>query len=444
MITLHAVYVVTLVSQATSASVLFLLAWADRRSRWLLPLATACALHAIAIYLMPLWRGTGRWLPQALSSSVLIGMVYLIHLGLQSLITPRQRRSARVHAVIVTLMLVVFALAPLKQLWSLQTACIVAICVLAWTVRILWKARLRELRVPLRATALLLLAVLVIFLIRLPLEGMVPAPPLLLTLRKTTILLITSMAFSFLAIYVAETKRRLDQESRLDALTGLPNRRAMEEKAARLVQLAARRERPCGLLMMDLDNFKQLNDAWGHGMGDKALRATGDILLAAAQGSSRWVVARMGGEEFAMLLSGCSVNTAHALAERLRAEVAALRLNDGDRTLSFSVSIGVGALHTGETTWTEMLRRADVALYRAKREGRNRVVLCTEAALQKAAGEIKTGKLKASEKRHAAAKPEGADRGDHRHRAAPARPATAVERESREATERTSSSEMLR
>lgn len=83
MLSLHAVYQITLVSQATTALVLWLLAWADRRSRWLVPLAAACCLHAAAIYLMPLWRGTGRWLPHAFSAAILIVMLCLVYLGLQ-------------------------------------------------------------------------------------------------------------------------------------------------------------------------------------------------------------------------------------------------------------------------------------------------------------------------------------------------------------------------
>ena len=101
MLKMHAVYVITLVSQVTSASVLSLLAWADRRSRWLAPLATACALHAAAIYVMPLWRGTGRWVLQGFSAAVLVIMLSLIHLGLQSLVQPLQRQSARVMGVSV-------------------------------------------------------------------------------------------------------------------------------------------------------------------------------------------------------------------------------------------------------------------------------------------------------------------------------------------------------
>src|SRR5258705_11195670 len=98
MFQLHTIYIISLVSQATSALVLSLLAWADRRAHWLIPLAIACGLHGAAIYLMPLWRGTGRWVPQAFSAAILILMLYLVHLGLQALVFPHQRRPAPTHS----------------------------------------------------------------------------------------------------------------------------------------------------------------------------------------------------------------------------------------------------------------------------------------------------------------------------------------------------------
>jgi diguanylate cyclase (GGDEF)-like protein len=378
MFQLHTIYIISLVSQATSALVLSLLAWADRRAHWLIPLAIACGLHGAAIYLMPLWRGTGRWVPQAFSAAILILMLYLVHLGLQALVFPHQRRSARTHAAICATMLLLFALASYSSPWCAEASYAAGIVLLAWTIHMLWKAPMRELRWPLRATAVLLFAVAMHFLVRLPFELLIPTSHVLLLLRESTILLVTSMAFSFLTIYAAETRRRLHHESRLDVLTGLPNRRAMEEGAAEQLKLAARHGRPCALLMVDLDHFKWLNDTWGHNVGDQALLAAGGLLLRAAREIENCNVARMGGEEFAMLLSDSSLAAAHALAEQLCGDMAALRIWVGEEEVGFTASVGVSALKTGETNWMEMLRRADVAMYKAKQEGRNRVMLCTE------------------------------------------------------------------
>jgi diguanylate cyclase (GGDEF)-like protein len=377
MFQLHAIYVVSLISQATSALVLSLLAWADRRARWLIPLAIACSLHAAAIYLMPLWRGTGRWVPQAISASILIVMLYLFHRGFQVLIFPHQRRSARMLAIVCATVLLLSALASYSSLWCIEASESAAIVLLARTIQMISKARMRELRGPLRVTAILLFALALHFLVRLPFE-VYPTSRGLLFLRESTIVLVTSMAFSFLAIYAAETRRRLHEESRLDVLTGLPNRRAMEEGAAEQLKWAARHGRPCALLMVDLDHFKWLNDTWGHDVGDQALLAAGGLLLRAAREIENCSVARMGGEEFAILLCDSTVAEAHALAGQLCDDMAALRIWVGEQEVGLTASVGVSALKTGETNWLEMLRRADVAMYKAKQEGRNRVMLCTE------------------------------------------------------------------
>jgi diguanylate cyclase (GGDEF)-like protein len=377
MFQLHAIYVVSLISQATSALVLSLLAWADRRARWLIPLAIACSLHAAAIYLMPLWRGTGRWVPQAISASILIVMLYLFHRGFQVLIFPHQRRSARMLAIVCATVLLLSALASYSSLWCVEASESAAIVLLARTIQMISKARMRELRGPLRVTAILLFALALHFLVRLPFE-VYPTSRGLLFLRESTIVLVTSMAFSFLAIYAAETRRRLHEESRLDVLTGLPNRRAMEEGAAEQLKWAARHGRPCALLMVDLDHFKWLNDTWGHDVGDQALLAAGALLLRAAREIENCSVARMGGEEFAILLCDSTVAEAHALAGQLCDDMAALRIWVGEQEVGLTASVGVSALKTGETNWLEMLRRADVAMYKAKQEGRNRVMLCTE------------------------------------------------------------------
>jgi diguanylate cyclase (GGDEF)-like protein len=189
---------------------------------------------------------------------------------------------------------------------------------------------------------------------------------------------VTLLGFSFIGMFVAETKRRLHEETRLDPLTGLRNRRAFEEMAQREVQLAMREDHPLTLLMMDLDHFKKLNDTWGHALGDRALRAFGGVLLTVTGSSD--AVARLGGEEFAVLLPGRSARSALAVAERLRATVESLHLSEGEELVRFTVSVGLSSLRRGEETLDAMLRRADRALYEAKRDGRNRVMLADAAS----------------------------------------------------------------
>jgi diguanylate cyclase (GGDEF)-like protein len=357
---------------------LALLAWADRRARWLRPLAAACTLHVVAIYLMPLWRQQGLWLPHAFSAAMLPLMLYLIHLGLQALVLPRQDRSNWLYASVCAGMLLLFALAACDSLWCIEASEIIASLMLAGTIRMVWGACTSALYVACRFTSVLLLLLMLSFLLRMPLEALSPAPPVFLYLREATMLFVTSLAFSFLVLYAAETRRKLHVESRIDIVTGLPNRRAMEEDAAQQLAHAASDRTSCALLILDLDNFKRLNDTWGHAVGDQALRATGKLLLRLARQVERCHVARMGGEEFALLLPDATIPAAQSLAERLRDEIAALRIPVHEGEVRFTASVGVSALRPGETDWLEMLRRADMAMYEAKHAGRNRVMLCAE------------------------------------------------------------------
>lgn len=158
-----------------------------------------------------------------------------------------------------------------------------------------------------------------------------------------------------------------------DELTGLPNRRYMQE-AMRLACLNAQRgERPLLLAQLDLDHFKRINDTHGHAVGDEVLKA----FCATAQGCIRAtdVLARWGGEEFLLMLVGTTPEQGARLLERLREAVEAMSVPlEGGGTLRVTVSIGAAMLRADEPC-EALLKRSDDALYRAKREGRNSVVL---------------------------------------------------------------------
>jgi diguanylate cyclase (GGDEF)-like protein len=126
--------------------------------------------------------------------------------------------------------------------------------------------------------------------------------------------------------------------------------------------------------MVDIDHFKNVNDHWGHGMGDRLLKAVARTLAAGVRADD--MVARVGGEEFAVLLPDADVPTAATVAERVRAAVAALQVDGDDGALSCTVSIGHAALAPG-LSWEGLVKAADDALYRAKNAGRNRVEAAT-------------------------------------------------------------------
>jgi diguanylate cyclase (GGDEF)-like protein len=167
-------------------------------------------------------------------------------------------------------------------------------------------------------------------------------------------------------------RERLERESTVDALTGLFNRRHLEVALEQEMLVAARRQLPVSVLMLDVDHFKRFNDAHGHPAGDAALRAVGALLRSALR--PRDIACRYGGEELTVILPGTPEADAWVVAERLRAAVAALELRlDGVLLPSVTVSIGVAGAREGATP-ASMLRAADAALYRAKELGRDRTV----------------------------------------------------------------------
>lgn len=165
---------------------------------------------------------------------------------------------------------------------------------------------------------------------------------------------------------------------RHDSLSGALSRAYLTELALHDVALATRHGRSLAVAMLDIDYFKRVNDTHGHAVGDHALSA----LVATCRHSLRTsdYIGRVGGEEFVCVMPETSPDAAMACAERIRKDVAALRLPTGDGPLRFTVSIGVAALDAAHPQWDGLLRAADAALYTAKAGGRNRTVLAQPAA----------------------------------------------------------------
>jgi diguanylate cyclase (GGDEF)-like protein len=168
-------------------------------------------------------------------------------------------------------------------------------------------------------------------------------------------------------------KARLEEMARTDAGTGLPNRRAFFDDLADEFQRAQRYGRPLALLMLDLDRFKRVNDLYGHQFGDRVLAETALTLRRQLRTSD--LVARYGGEEFVVVLPETTQRDAMVVAEKLRAAVEAQVLDENESAaVRSTVSVGVASVPApGVTSDAELLRRADEALYEAKRAGRNRV-----------------------------------------------------------------------
>jgi diguanylate cyclase (GGDEF)-like protein len=167
-----------------------------------------------------------------------------------------------------------------------------------------------------------------------------------------------------------DANERLEQLSLVDPLTGLANRRAFDRAVTEAWKRSVRHALPLSVVMMDIDHFKELNDSRGHAAGDDCLRQVADFLDNAIRGNGDDMVARWGGEEFAILLSSADEAAAVTIAERLRTGIAAYGI-----TASFGV-----AARMHESDPAQLLRGADNALYKAKRSGRNCVRIATRSS----------------------------------------------------------------
>jgi diguanylate cyclase (GGDEF)-like protein/PAS domain S-box-containing protein len=177
-----------------------------------------------------------------------------------------------------------------------------------------------------------------------------------------------------LAIANIRLRETLWEQSSRDSLTGLFNRRYMEESLDREIRRAAREGYGVGILMADLDHFKDLNDAFGHAAGDEVLRRIGRFLAGAVRGED--IPCRFGGEEFVVLLPKASLEDTHRRAEALREGIKVHPVDGPTRLYPIAtMSVGVAAYPGHGTTVEELILAADSAMYRAKAQGRDRVVV---------------------------------------------------------------------
>lgn len=170
---------------------------------------------------------------------------------------------------------------------------------------------------------------------------------------------------------IQEARRRAEALAHTDELTGLHNRRAFFALGEKLLLEAARHAQPVAALMLDLDPFKHINDAYGHSAGDKVLKSVARVLRPLIRAED--VLGRLGGEEFALLMSDATEAQAYEAAERLRVAVADCVVHHGSHVIRPTTSIGLAAYEHPPASLSEMLTHADLALLRAKRGGRNRV-----------------------------------------------------------------------
>lgn len=176
---------------------------------------------------------------------------------------------------------------------------------------------------------------------------------------------------------LVDANDKLSSVASTDALTGLGNRRRLEERADVLLATARTDGAPITVMVLDIDYFKQINDRWGHDVGDRVLCAVAKQCVVTLRDAD--VLVRWGGEEFAAVLPRCSPDAAAAVGHRILDAIRAARmLPPGSGPVT--ASIGIAAVYAGEQTLTGAIRRADAAMYRAKAAGRDRLDVHVDAA----------------------------------------------------------------
>lgn len=168
------------------------------------------------------------------------------------------------------------------------------------------------------------------------------------------------------------TQRELVRLANIDALTGMYNRRAFFEKSIALRSICGI-DQKMAAIMFDIDHFKRVNDHFGHDVGDEAIRQVANIAQTAGMAMSGGIAGRLGGEEFALIVRDCRKTDAHDVAESMRAQIEALRIDTPQGILELTCSFGVSPWLQGDSI-DAVLKRADLALYQAKNHGRNQVV----------------------------------------------------------------------
>jgi diguanylate cyclase (GGDEF)-like protein len=171
-----------------------------------------------------------------------------------------------------------------------------------------------------------------------------------------------------------EAKQQLKDQANRDYLTGLYNRRYFNTVAQDIIHISKRQNKPVSVIMLDIDKFKNINDTYGHSVGDEVIKTLSNILVETTRKSD--IVSRFGGEEFAILLPFTNKDGAFKIAQKIRQTVENKKINiENNKLLQFTISLGVDIMDESEQSIEKALNRADEALYIAKETGRNKVVV---------------------------------------------------------------------
>jgi diguanylate cyclase (GGDEF)-like protein len=232
------------------------------------------------------------------------------------------------------------------------------------------------------------------FMLRIPLMGMLPFPFGALPMQPGSvaafnlIMFFHTLLITVLVVALSKERLELDQRTKAqtDPLTGALNRRAFSNRGVRIVRRHGIAREPLCLLFLDLDRFKSLNDRFGHSGGDDILVRFVEVVHDNIRPTD--FLFRIGGEEFCCLLPQTGVTQAHRVAERIRHQFEMAAVEIGGSTVQSTVSIGIATTETFGYDLDTLMRRADMAVYAAKQQGRNRVVVATQEAAKLASAPV--------------------------------------------------------
>ena len=181
------------------------------------------------------------------------------------------------------------------------------------------------------------------------------------------------IAFSYVLMLSERLNTQLQNMADTDVLTGLLSRRAFINRMKRILSRAQHDNTALSFLVLDIDNFKNINDTYGHFTGDELLKKYADVMKGCFRTED--MIGRLGGEEFAIAISNIDNAVAVKVAERLRCEIENVTILCNDKPVSTTISIGIADLHQNVNGYETLFREADAALYRAKNMGRNRIII---------------------------------------------------------------------
>lgn len=200
--------------------------------------------------------------------------------------------------------------------------------------------------------------------------------------ERTRALSDKNVELEMLNLKISQQSEAFEQQARTDSLTGLPNRRSMDEKLQEAFKTAVQSDQPLCFGLLDVDHFKQVNDSYSHDVGDQALKVIAETMkrVMGSEHAGKWaglrgdeLTARWGGEEFALLFPDQDLESARSKCEKIRIAIQAIDCNSFAPGLKLAVSIGISE-RTGLSHHEKLASKADVKLYEAKRNGRNQVV----------------------------------------------------------------------